>query len=206
MPWRGTWASEGGGPAMGHGIHQIDLMLDLLGGWSEIRAMAARLVHDVETEDVSVATVRFPGGALGTVVNSVHSPDEVSRIRIDCADATVELVHLYGHRNDNWRYTPAPHVAADHDRVEGWRHPAVDVPSSHIAQTGELLDAMAEGRRPRASGPDGRTSLEFVAALYKSAFTGQPVFAGEIGPGDPYYSHLHGGHPQWAPQSFRKES
>ena len=202
VPWRGTWASEGGGPAMGHGIHQIDLMLDLLGDWEEVRAMAARLVHDVETEDVSVATVRFPGGALGTVVNSVHSPDEVSRIRIDCADATVELTHLYGHRNGDWRYTPARAVASDHARVERWRTPANDVPSSHIAQIGELFDAMAQRRRPRASGLDGRTSLEFVAALYKSAFTGQPVHKGEIGPGDPYYSHLHGGHPQWAPKQF----
>jgi predicted dehydrogenase len=198
VPWRGTWASEGGGPAMGHGIHQIDLMLDLLGGWSEIRAMAARLVHDVETEDVSVATVRFPNGALGTVVNSVHSPDEVSRIRIDCADATVELTHLYGHANRDWHYTPAPHVRADTDRVARWRTPDHDVPSSHVAQIGELLDAMRAGRRPRSSGPDGRTSLEFIAALYKSAFTGRPVLAGEIGPGDLYYTDLNGGHPQWA--------
>ncbi|WP_459180276.1 Gfo/Idh/MocA family protein [Streptomyces sp.] len=205
VPWRGTWASEGGGPAMGHGIHQIDLMLDLLGGWSEIRAMAARLVHDVETEDVSVATVRFPDGALGTVVNSVHSPDEVSRIRIDCAEATLELTHLYGHENHHWHYTPAPHVT-DTGRVDRWRNPATDVPSSHVAQIGEFLDAMGEGRRPRASGPDGRTSLEFVSALYKSAFTGQPVFAGEIGPGDPYYSRLHGGHPQWAPKGTGEET
>ena len=84
VPWRGKWETEGGGPAMGHGIHQMDLLLDLLGPWSEVRAMAGRLVHDVQTEDVSTALVRFESGALATVVNSVLSPDEVSRIRIDC--------------------------------------------------------------------------------------------------------------------------
>ncbi len=83
VPWRGRWESEGGGPAMGHGIHQMDLLLDLMGPWSEVRAMAGRLVHDVETEDVSTALVRFESGALATIVNSVLSPDEVSRIRID---------------------------------------------------------------------------------------------------------------------------
>lgn len=108
VPWRGRWDSEGGGPAMGHGIHQMDLLLDLLGPWEEIRAMAGRLVHDVETEDVSTALVRFAGGTLATVVNSVLSPDEVSRIRIDCEHATVELTHLYGHRNADWRITPVP--------------------------------------------------------------------------------------------------
>ena len=28
--WRGTWSGEGGGPTLGHGIHQIDLLLHLL--------------------------------------------------------------------------------------------------------------------------------------------------------------------------------
>ncbi|MET7688087.1 Gfo/Idh/MocA family oxidoreductase [Streptomyces sp. NPDC005483] len=198
VPWRGTWASEGGGPTMGHGIHQYDLLLHLLGPWAEIRAMAARLVHDTESEDVSTALVRFENGALATVVNSVLSPDEVSRIRIDCADATVELTHLYGHRNEDWTYVPAPHVAAD--RVDAWRRPAADVPSSHAAQLGALLDAYDNGVRPPGSGADARATLEFAAALYKSAFTGQPVLAGEVAPGDPFYPAMHGDHPHWAPK------
>ena len=31
--WRGNWAGEGGGPTLGHGIHQIDLLLHLMGPW-----------------------------------------------------------------------------------------------------------------------------------------------------------------------------
>ncbi|MEV4788618.1 Gfo/Idh/MocA family oxidoreductase [Streptomyces tuirus] len=198
VPWRGKWASEGGGPTMGHGIHQYDLMLHLLGEWEEIQAMAARLVHDTESEDVSTALVRFRSGALATVVNSVLSPDEVSRIRVDCADATVELTHLYGHGNDSWAYTPAPHVASE--RAAAWRTPAADVPSSHTAQLGALLDAYDTGTRPPGSGHDARATLEFAAALYKAAFTGRSVRAGEIGPGDPFYEAMHGEYPDWAPK------
>ncbi|MCM2416431.1 Gfo/Idh/MocA family protein [Streptomyces sp. RKAG290] len=197
VPWRGRWSTEGGGPAMGHGIHQMDLLLDLLGPWSEIRAMAGRLVHDVETEDVSTALVRFENGTMATIVNSVLSPDEVSRIRIDCERATVELTHLYGHRNADWRITPAPGVSPEQAAV--WRDFGPDVPSSHEAQLRGLLADLRAGRRPRSSGADGRTSLELVAALYKAAFTGNTVRAGEIGPGDPYYSALHGNAPGWAP-------
>jgi hypothetical protein len=58
---------------------------------------------------------------------------------------------------------------------------------------------MRAGERPRSSGPDGRTSLELVAALYKSAFTDATVKAGEIGPGDPFYTAMHGEMPGWAP-------
>ncbi|MDQ1040219.1 putative dehydrogenase [Streptomyces sp. V3I8] len=199
VPWRGRWETEGGGPAMGHGIHQMDLLLDLLGPWSEVRAMTGRLVHDVQTEDVSTALVRFRSGALATVVNSVLSPDEVSRIRIDCERATVELTHLYGHRNENWRITPVPDEPAGN--VAAWRDFGADVPSSHLAQLRELVASMRAGERPRSSGTDGRTGLELITALYKSAFTDTTVRAGGIGPGDPYYTALHGGAPGWAPAS-----
>ncbi|WP_432196122.1 Gfo/Idh/MocA family protein [Streptomyces sp. bgisy027] len=197
VPWRGRWGTEGGGPAMGHGIHQMDLLLDLLGPWSEVRAMAGRLVHDVETEDVSTALVRFANGAMATVVNSVLSPDEVSRIRIDCERATVELTHLYGHRNADWRITPARDVPAAESAT--WQDFGTDVPSSHLEQLRELVASMRAGQRPRSSGADGRTSLELIAALYKSAFTDATVRAGEIGPGDPFHSAMHGGAPGWAP-------
>ncbi|OEV10091.1 Gfo/Idh/MocA family protein [Streptomyces nanshensis] len=200
VPWRGRWATEGGGPTVGHGIHQMDLLLHLLGDWREIRAMAGRLAHDVESEDVSTALVRFESGALATVVNSVLSADEVSRIRIDCADATVELTHLYGHGNDDWAYTPAPHAHGLRAPDAHWRTPAADVPSSHAAQLGGFLDAMEKGERPPGSGRDARRTLELLAALYKSAFTAAPVHAGELSPRDPFYCAMHGNHPDWAPR------
>ncbi|WP_338899635.1 Gfo/Idh/MocA family oxidoreductase [Streptomyces sp. TG1A-60] len=74
VPWRGRWDVEGGGPTMGHGIHQFDLMLSVLGPWSLITALADRQVRPTDTEDVSVAAVRFDNGALATVVNSLLSP------------------------------------------------------------------------------------------------------------------------------------
>ena len=81
--WRGTWSGEGGGPTLGHGIHQIDLLLHLLGPWHHLTATAARLARPVEFEDVSLAMVGFESGAVASVVNSLLSPRELSRIRID---------------------------------------------------------------------------------------------------------------------------
>ena len=40
VPWRGRWDTEGGGPTMGHGIHQMDMLLDVLGDWTEVSAIA----------------------------------------------------------------------------------------------------------------------------------------------------------------------
>ena len=62
--WRGTWSGEGGGPTLGHGIHQIDLLLHLLGPWRHLTATAVRQERPVEFEDVSLATVGFEDGAV----------------------------------------------------------------------------------------------------------------------------------------------
>ncbi|MHA6804515.1 Gfo/Idh/MocA family protein [Salinifilum ghardaiensis] len=195
VPWRGKWETEGGGPTVGHGIHQMDLLLHLLGPWEEISAMTARLVHDVETEDVSTALVRFSSGTVATVVNSVLSPDQVSRIRLDCTEATVELTHLYGYGNDDWTYVPAPHVD-DEQRVARWRTPAEDHRSSHTAMLRRLITALRTGRRPMCSGEDGRAALELITALYKAASTGTTVRSGEIDASDSFYTALHGGSPE----------
>ncbi|HEV3172564.1 MAG TPA: DUF6807 family protein [Actinocrinis sp.] len=201
VPWRGTWASEGGGPTMGHGIHQMDLLLAILGDWAEVRAMAGRLDRAVETEDVSLASVRFESGALASVVNSVLSPREESLLRFDFEDATVEVTHLYGYTDADWKYTPSPRVAADTDRVAAWTAPDRSVDSSHAAQLTYVLDALERGERPPTSGHAGRAALELITALYRSAFTGTPVLRGEIGPSDPFYHRLHGDIPGWAPHT-----
>lgn len=201
VPWRGRWATEGGGPTMGHGIHQMDLLLAVLGEWAEVRAMAGRLDRAVETEDASLALIRFASGAMATVVNSILSPREETRLRFDFADATVELTHLYGYTDADWRYTPAPHVVDDVERIERWTQSEAGGSdgSTHVAQLSYVLDAMERGERPPASGPSGRAVLELITALYRSAFTGQPVLRSQLGPDDPFYRQLHGGVAGWAP-------
>ncbi len=109
--WRGTWVGEGGGPTLGHGIHQIDLLLHLLGPWQTINATAVRLDRPVEFEDVSMASVIFESGAVATVINSLLSPRELSRIRIDTTGGSLEVNHLYGYSDTDWTFTPAPDAA-----------------------------------------------------------------------------------------------
>src|ERR1700744_1290928 len=69
VPWRGRWETEGGGPTMGHGIHQMDMLLDVLGEWTAVSAVAGTLARDMPTEDVSLAHVTFGNGAVASVVN-----------------------------------------------------------------------------------------------------------------------------------------
>ncbi|MEU5157721.1 Gfo/Idh/MocA family oxidoreductase [Glycomyces sp. NPDC021274] len=197
VPWRGRWEVEGGGPTMGHGIHQFDLLLSILGPWTEVTAMAARLSRPTNTEDVSMALARFDNGAMATVVNSVVSPRETSRLRFDFEHATVELEHLYGYRAGDWRFTAAP----GHEDLAGlWlAGDEPDAESGHRLQIEAVLDAIAAGTEPGVSLAEARRTLEFAAATYASAFQGRPVSAGEIDAADPFNRSMDGGVVPWVP-------
>jgi predicted dehydrogenase len=192
VPWRGKWQTELGGVTMGHGIHAIDFFLWLYGQWQEVRAMVGTLVHQIEVEDVSMAMVRFENGAMGSICNSVLSPREESYLRFDFEQATVELTHLYRYRNADWRYAMPAHLADD-ARLARWRAiDGDDTPDPHGLQLRAILDCMDRNERPPVSGPDVRGTIEFLASMYKAAFTGQPVRHGSIMSGDPFYHRMCG--------------
>jgi len=191
VPWRGRWETEGGGPAMGHGIHQMDMLLDVLGDWAEVRAIARRQARRTRTEDLSLAHVTFASGAVASVVNSVLSPREESYLRFDFEGATVEVTHLYGYADEDWRITPAP----------GWEAPGPGGPSGgasgHTAQFAEVLACLAAGRRPPVGPDESRRTLSLVAGIYAAAFTGHLVTPADLGPGSPFYERMDGGKAPW---------
>jgi len=198
LPWRGRWEIEGGGPTMGHGIHQFDLLLAVLGPWARLTAFAARQQLPTDTEDVSMALVEFDNGALATVVNSIVSPRETSRLRFDFAHATVELEHLYGYDDAAWTFTAAP----GHEHLaELWSADAAPDggPSGHRAQLAAIVDALCAGTTPGVAADEARRTLEFAAATYASAFRGVPVHAGEISGDDPFLQSMAGGAVPWPP-------
>ncbi len=196
LPWRGRWDVEGGGPTMGHGIHQFDLLLAVLGPWRRLTAFAARQALPTDTEDVSMAVVEFDNGALATVVNSIVSPRETSRLRFDFAHATVEVEHLYGYTDADWTFTPAP----GHEHLaDRWADEVSDERSGHRGQIAAILDALARGAAPGVDAVDARRTLELAAATYASAFRGAPVAAGEIAGDDAFLRSMDGGAVPWAP-------
>ncbi|GAB1515050.1 Gfo/Idh/MocA family protein [Actinophytocola sp. KF-1] len=195
VPWRGKWAVEGGGPTMGHGIHQFDLLLSVLGEWSEVVAVAARQAKPTATEDLSAAIVTFENGTVATVVNSVVSPREQSYLRFDFEHASIELDHVYGYADHNWRVTAAP--GHESSVTAAWSEGPSGVASGHKAQFAAVLDAMSAGVAPPVTLPETRRTVELIAAIYASAFTGARVRRGELTPDSPFYHRMDGTGAPW---------
>jgi predicted dehydrogenase len=190
VPWRGRWDTEGGGPTMGHGIHQMDLLAYLLGEWTEVSALARRQARRMQTEDISLAHVTFASGAVASVVNSVLSPREESYLRFDFEHATVELTHLYGYGDENWRITPAPgYEAAVRSAWDAGEH---GVASGHAAQFAAVLTAVQQRSAPPVTAADALVTMRLVAGIYASAFLGRPVTPGDLGPQSPFYLRMNG--------------
>lgn len=204
VEWRGRWDTEVGGPTAGHGIHAIDLMLSILGPWTHVRSQMRRLRRSVETEDVSVAVADFECGAVASVLTSVLSPDEESRLRIDLDRVTVELRHVYGYSNADWRFALPP-GSDDAELLRRCQAFGADTPATHATQLADLVARLRAGEPPSPGTAEVRDTMDFVTSLYKSALTGTPVSRGSIGPGDPFYTSMHGDTPGWAPviEDFR---
>ncbi|MEU6857474.1 Gfo/Idh/MocA family oxidoreductase [Glycomyces sp. NPDC046736] len=195
VDWRGRWESEGGGPTMGHGIHQIDTLLSIVGPWAEVVATAHRHRRTTNTEDVSHAIVTLESGASVVITNSLLSPREVSQIRLDFDTATVELDHLYGYGDDNWTVHPIESAAEEVDRA--WAAEPRGRASGHGAQFARIADALDGGAEPPVPLAESRRTLELLAAIYASAFTGTRVRAGEIDPTSPFYQRMNGSGTPW---------
>lgn len=195
-PWRGRWDTEGGGPTMGHGIHQMDLLGAILGDWEEVSAVARQQARVMDTEDVSLAHVTFASGAVASVINSVVSPREESYLRFDFERATVELTHLYGYGDDDWRITPAPnfeeHVSA------AWKASSHGlVGSSHRAQFQAVIQSLRDGSAPPVTTADARRTMQLVAGIYASAFQRRPIRPIDLRPDSPFYSRMDGDGTRW---------
>ncbi|TDL39710.1 Gfo/Idh/MocA family protein [Arthrobacter nitrophenolicus] len=193
VPWRGLWDVEGGGPTMGHGIHQFDLLLHLWGPWAKVTAFAGKLARKTDTEDASAAVVRFESGAIATIINSVISPRETSYMRLDFENATVELEHLYGYSDTNWTVTPAP---GQEELANAWSQ-GQDVASGHAAQYEALIRSLRAGEHPPVSVADAYATMELAAAIYASSVSGSTVARGQIDEPHPFFTRMDGHLEPW---------
>lgn len=194
--WRGKFRTEFAGATTSQAHHAIDLLLSLMGSpWEAVSAFSDTLSRPIEVEDASVASVRFESGAFASMVSTVLSHNQETRVQVMAEHATVDLDTLYMPLLEEWSVRE---TGADGTRtIEDWATLEAPV-QAHRAQLANILAHWREGKAPELTVAEARETLEFLTALYKSAATGDRVLRGEIVAGDEFYEALDAAGPRRA--------
>lgn len=191
-PWRGKWATEGGGVLVNQSPHQLDLLQWFLGEIDEVFGEWANLNHPyVEVEDTAVAVIRFKSGALGNVVTSLsQKPGIYTKVHVHGSNgASVGVQTDTGASfvagvsgitepplNDLWTIPGEERLLAEFEAEDRQRFRQIDATTHyHALQIEDFLKAILEDRQPLVSGEEGRVVVELFTAIYRSHELRRPV-------------------------------
>jgi UDP-N-acetyl-2-amino-2-deoxyglucuronate dehydrogenase len=171
--WRGTWAQDGGGVLTNQGIHEVDLLVWLMGDPVDVQAHAGTLVHAIEVEDTLTASLRFAGSALGTITAATTAgPGFPRRVEVYGTNGGIQLE---GDTVTRWtlvdetRQTVTPPAADGAVAAGGSSDPMGIGRASHVALFRDFVQAVYADRPPLIDGQEGRRSLAVVQAVYTAA-------------------------------------
>lgn len=179
-PWRGKWATEGGGVLMNQAVHSFDHFQWFMGKPVEVYGKYATFKHGayIDVEDTVAATVVFEGGALGVIqaATTFGTPGFGFRVSVHGDNGSTvsvwELPEGQQGVNDVWT------IPGEESLRAGWEEEDKDKPGFplfHVLQIQEFLQSVVAGRSPAITGSDARNSLELILAIYESSRTGKPV-------------------------------
>jgi UDP-N-acetyl-2-amino-2-deoxyglucuronate dehydrogenase len=180
-PWKGTWDLDGGGALMNQAIHGVDLLQWFAGLPAEVSGQFTRRVHTgIQADDTTVATLRYPDGALGTIEATTAAwPGWSRRIELCGEKGSVCLEDDVIVRWDFAEAQPGDdairNAPRDNALGSGAGVPGGISLAGHLRQIGDLVAAVRENRAPAIDGCEGRKAVALVHAIYESAKSGQPV-------------------------------
>jgi predicted dehydrogenase len=183
--WKGTQALDGGGALMNQAIHNVDLLLWMMGDATHVSGFTAMLAHErIEVEDTAVACLRFANGALGVIqaTTSVRPglPKTIG-VHGDRGTAVIEQEDIL-----KWDFTtPLKEDDAIRQRFAqklgasgGAADPKAISHQGHARQLADFVQAIQTNRPPKVDGREGRKAVALIRAIYESMRTGRVV---EIG-------------------------
>jgi UDP-N-acetyl-2-amino-2-deoxyglucuronate dehydrogenase len=184
--WRGTWEKERGGTLMNLGIHTLDIFLWVLGSLESVKAEIGTLGHDIETEDVVTAILKFKSGAIGQFGCTTTFPVSGSSMEFAGKSQMVRYPLSYAAVRENNEGFPIEDSEAvlELTRKAEMIKPVIE---GFAGPINDLFAAIKEDREPITGGAMIRQTVEAVTAIYKAATMGTEVKL-PIAVNDPWYT------------------
>lgn len=170
--WRGRWDKEGGGCTLNHAVHHIDMLMWMMGLPDKVTAVLSNAAHDnSEVEDISIAVLQYPQGALAQITSSVIHHGEEQQLIFQGEKARVSAP---------WKVyasTAQPNgFPVRNEVLEKELDDFVYALSSlkyigHTGQIEDVLTAVDTKGRPAIDGVSGRATIEMITAIFKAGST-----------------------------------
>ncbi|WP_113930696.1 Gfo/Idh/MocA family oxidoreductase [Bacillus sp. P14.5] len=173
-PWRGTKEFDGG-VLMNQAIHDLDLLLWLMGPVKSVQAMAATRLRKIETEDVAVATVMFESGALGVIeaATTIYPSNLEESLAIFGETGSAKVGGKTANLIKHWDFE-----TVSDEEVQSLSEQIEKDPfgtPGHQCIIEDMVSAINEGRSPIVSGKDGMAPVKLIHAILESAETGKRI-------------------------------
>jgi UDP-N-acetyl-2-amino-2-deoxyglucuronate dehydrogenase len=175
-PIKGSWETEGGGALINQAIHQIDVLLWLVGSVKELFGYwQIHALHKIQSEDVVNALFQYSSGATGVIqASTAFWPGYTERLEIHGTKGTAVIS---GDKLTTWDVQddhgdPAP---VQKEVMSGASDPMAISLTPFERQFLDFGDAIKSGRKPLISGEDGYKALELVMSIYESCREGRKV-------------------------------
>lgn len=178
-PWRGTKAMDGG-VLMNQAIHNMDLLLWMMGDIEEISSYHATRIRNIEAEDTSVSVIRFKNGSLGVLEAAVtiYPKNLEESLSIFGEKGTAVIGGPTANWIKEWKFEGLSDEEVQNtiSRVE--KDP-FGIPG-HQCIVQDMTEAILEDRQPVVSGEEGRKALSFVIGCQLAAERNRPVRMDEL--------------------------
>jgi len=181
-PWRGRWATEGGGVLVNQAPHATDLLYHLCGRPTEVMGRWGTRLHNIEVEDQAECFLTWKNGATGYYGTAVNESPTLQYMRIVGDNGVLEIRerellfakyrrgttlrdHLL-HSPSKWGAPKATFkpVTCPKDRWPG-----------HRGVTENFVRAIRGQAELVSPGVDGINQVEISCAIILSGCTGKPV-------------------------------
>lgn len=179
-PIKGSWRTEGGGALINQAIHQIDILLHLIGPVHSVSgSWQLGAAHRIESEDIVNALLSYQSGATGVIqAATAFWPGYTERIEIHGTQGTAiisgDRLTAWDVLDDEQANTADP-APVQHDVASGSSDPMAISLTSFERQFQDFADSIRTGRKPLVAGEEGCRALEVVLGIYSSCQKHRPV-------------------------------
>jgi len=161
--WRKSKKISGGGVLIMKAIHNIDILLWLLGDVKSVYGKVCTKVHELEVEDTAAAILKFKSGTLANINATIPIKNLKDKIEIYGKNGYILLEEGKLINRIKKLYIKDSSISKRFSRYINFNKGTIK------DQVKDFVNSIIQDKDPSITGEDGLKALEIVLSIYKSA-------------------------------------